>query len=296
MSPDSLNDYFLHPNLSSINSNLPLALKCFVSSPSSLIFTTFSFTNVFLIVPLSIPIIFHGIQQKRTNSPTATSHSDIFTYHMTILSLIGVFGCILCCLGIYSVHFNTVQAGFNLYAFTVYGEVFFQYLTCVERYLAVVHPITYLSLRNERGIMIRNISIGCIWMLSLIVMGLMMIQELVIILNFFLGLLSVTIICYLTFSVLYILIRPGPGEQGVNRERFDQSKLRAFYTMVAILGVLLLRFSWGIYWISLFLSNEGASCTAMISGVWFNLPCTLVLPVLFLYKAGKFVFFKNEIQ
>lgn len=100
MSPDSLNDYFLHPNLSSINSNLPSTLKCFVSSPSSIIFTAFSITNIFLIVPLSIPIIYHGIQQKRTNSPSATCHSDIFTYHMTILTLIGVLGCILCCFGI----------------------------------------------------------------------------------------------------------------------------------------------------------------------------------------------------
>lgn len=296
MSPDSLNDYFLHPNLSSINSNLPLTLKCFVSSPSSIIFTAFSITNIFLIVPLSIPIIYHGIQQKRTNSPSATCHSDIFTYHMTILTLIGVLGCILCCFGINSVHFNTVEAGFYLYTFTVYGEVFFQYLTCAERYLAVVHPITYLSLRNERGIMIRNISIGCVWMLSLVFTVLMMVQELVIILNFFIGFLSVTIISYFSFSVLCILIRPGPGEQGVHRERVDQSKLRAFYTMVVILGILLLRFSWGIYSVSLFLSNDGAHCTATISGVWFNLPCTLVLPVLFLYKSGKFVCFKNDIQ
>lgn len=50
--------------------------------------------------------------------------------------------------------------------------MFFPLMTCVEHYLAVVHPITYLSLRKAKGIRIRNITAGRIWLLIFAASGL----------------------------------------------------------------------------------------------------------------------------
>lgn len=63
--------------------------------------------------------------------------------------------------------------------------------------------------------------------------------------NFFLLILSIIISSFCSLSVIFVLIRPGPGKHGGNRERVVQSKKMA-YTIVAILGVLVLRFASGL--------------------------------------------------
>lgn len=293
---DLSNYSFPQSNLSFINDNLLIIMDCFLSSPSSSIAISFTITNIFICLPFCTLILYHGVQQWRqkrsTSSAATTSHSDSFTFHMVTLMLIGVLGCALCCFGIYSVHVDTLRVGIILYCFTCFGEIFFQFLTCVERYLAVVHPITYLSLKNERGVKIRNISIVCVWLLSFVWTGLVITETQLSILNFLILFMSITIIPFFSLSVLCVLIRPGPGEQ--TRERVDRSKQRALYMMLAIFGVLLLRFAWNL--LASALSTEHADCVTMTTGMWFNLPCTLLLPVLYVQKAGKCVCFRNNIQ
>ncbi|KAI3375567.1 hypothetical protein L3Q82_003897 [Scortum barcoo] len=77
------------------------------------------------------------------------SHSDIFTYHLVAMEIIGVFGSIICCCNLSRDHVDMLLVGLCLWSLTWYGEMFFHILTCVERYLAVIHPITYLSLRRR---------------------------------------------------------------------------------------------------------------------------------------------------
>lgn len=220
------------------------------------------------------------------------SHSDCFTYHIIIMELFGLCGCFICCIGIYRDYLIIVEVGAALISFTWYGEVFFHLLTCLERYLAVVHPITYLSLRNKRGIRIRNISTICAWVFSSAAMSLVMLGNLF--LDWCLLILSLILISFFSLSVLHVLIRPGPGEQGGKKERVDQSKQRAFYTIVIILVVLALRLAWNLVWGVMSESKDSSNCVIITVVFWFSLPSSLVLPLLFLHKMGNYFVVCNK--
>ena len=300
--PDmSVNTSLLHLNLSSSNSDLPSTLfLCLTSVPSNFIFISFCITQVLLFLPLCILILYLGLQrwqkQHSTSTTAMTNHSDSFTYHMVIMELVGVLGYIFICCGIYGTHVYIVIGSNYLCAFAWNGEMFFHILTCAERYLAVVHPIIYLSLKGERGVRIRNISIGCVWLLCFVKTSLMPVEEISYRIIFVALILTLIIVSYFSLSVLCVLIWPGPGEQGGNRQRVDQSKQRAFYTILVILGALMLRFSWDLSWVIISLSEGVIECVLMISSAWFNLPCSLVLPLLFLHRAGASLCYKKDTE
>lgn len=92
------------------------------------------------------------------------SHSDIFTFNMVALEMIGVVGSSVYCYALYARHRNVVMVGLDSYKMVLLGQLLFHSLTCADRYLAVVHPITYVGLRQARGVRMRNISIGCVWL------------------------------------------------------------------------------------------------------------------------------------
>ncbi|KAF7644522.1 hypothetical protein LDENG_00220650 [Lucifuga dentata] len=100
------------------------------------------------------------------------------------------------------------------------------------------------------------------------------------------------LISYCSLSVLCALIRPGPGEGGGDRERVDQSKLRNHH---AITGMLVLRF--GGHLVCSWLMSSGLSvdvCMLSRLVLWLNLPSSLVLPLLFLHRAGKLTVCKRS--
>lgn len=275
------------PNITSECLACCVNAKCFLEKLSSLIFIPFSIVNIFLILPLCIFILNHGFKQWQENRPnsfaSAVKHSNYFTYHAAFLELIGVLGCFLCFCGVCGNYIQIISVGFYFYTFTCFGETFFHILTCVEHYLAVVHPITYIRLRNPRGIQIRNTIIVCTWLLC--VVGYCLMRVSMIIISSLLLILAIIIITFCGLSVLCALIRPRPGKQA--REKVDQSKKRALYTIVAILGVLVLRFTWGLVWtVQGFITGEH-DCLSLTINSWFNLPSSLVLPILFLNRAGK---------
>eukprot|EP00064_Thunnus_orientalis_P019247 superscaffoldBa00004732_g19363 len=193
-----------HPLPSSL-SVYNLMLKCFSSTAGFLSITAFTITIILFVLPLCILVLYLGHQRwRQQRSGTAISHSDLFTYHMVITELTNILGSILSCCSVLTDIPEIIMPNLYIYSINLYAQMSFHILTCVERYLAVVHPVTYLGLRKARGIRIRNITIGCVWLL-----------------------------CFVT---------TGPGEGGGSRQQVQQSKLRAFYTIMAILGVLLLRF------------------------------------------------------
>ncbi|KAI9524415.1 hypothetical protein NQZ68_018098 [Dissostichus eleginoides] len=87
-------------------------------------------------------------------------------------------------------------------------------------------------------------------------------------------------------SVLCVLIRPGPGEQGGDRKIVAQLKRRAFFTIVAILAVMLVNCCANLMWFVSAVSGE-TICEMAVADNWLSLPGSLVLPLLFLQRAGK---------
>ncbi|CAI5660944.1 unnamed protein product [Oreochromis niloticus] len=261
----------------------------------------FDLLKVILIVPLCTLVLCVAHQRWRQQRSFKTaSHADIITYHMVVIEPIWILGGFCYLSGTYTNDSLMITVGLNVRYTTCYAGIFLHLLTCVERYLAVVHPITYLGLRNARGVKIRNISIGCTWLLSF---GMILVRVLYMPNNITIQqcvlVISIIIISSCSLSVLYVLICSGPRERVREKELVNQTKQRAFYTITAILGMF-----W-LWLVGLFVNitvsqypqlNTNIKCVLDMFLSLFNLPSHLVLPLLYLQRAGKlkYCFYKNK--
>ena len=233
-----------------------------------------------LCLPLSILVFYLGYQRwLRQRSFKTTSHSDIFTYHMAAMDLFWVLGCICFYCGTYANLPEMMMIGVHTSAGFFYGATLFHLLTCVERYLAVVHPIIYMKLKNVCGVWIRNISIGCAWLLCF-------------------GYMGISALYLPSYPIIPLPNCPGPRKEEMKRSPWTKQKQRAFHTIRAITGALWLWF--GALLISIALDNSSllshsVRCLVISSVGWFNLPCYLVRPLLYLHRAEKsFCCYNNE--
>ncbi|KAK2899500.1 hypothetical protein Q8A73_012629 [Channa argus] len=235
-------------------------LDCLTFRTSMLILTTFSIANILLILPLAALILYLGYQRRHI-STAATSHSDIFTYHMVAMEIIAILACLLYCVGVNTNLQKMTTFSFDMFFCVWSSKLFFHALTCVEHYLAVVRPVTYRGLKKAGGVRIRNITIGCVWLSG--------------------------------------FVRPGPGKVGGDRERVDQMKRSAFNTVVTIMGVLMSclggMLACNVLQNSKVLSQwDGGAVVA--STVWWSLPSSFVLPLLYLNRAGKLPGYKQSVN
>ncbi|MEQ2233911.1 hypothetical protein ILYODFUR_026641 [Ilyodon furcidens] len=246
-----------------------------------------------VIVLLCTFILYLGYQQWRQHhSGKTATHSDLFTYHLVVMELFWCPGSLLYAFGYYNDNKAMKVVAYCCFSFTFFGEVLFHLLTCVEWYLAVVHPVIYMSFRNSRGVRIRNISIGCVWLMcfGLIIFCVDERGENVLIVVLCITVVSIVVITFCSISVLRVLISPQTGKNAGKKRRISQSKLRAFHTVTAISSVLWLWFG-GIF-VSYALSvstmfSIDVNCVIRASLGWFDLPTSLVSPLLYLHGAGK---------
>lgn len=297
MNLSSSRDASVHWHLPNNFSDLPLDTHCYLSSPNVFIVTTFFTVNIVILIPLCVFILHHGLRQWRRNrssSLTASmNHNDYFTYNMVTMELIGVFGCFLICCGIHTGHNNIFLVGFYCFSLTWIGQMFFHVLTCVDRYLAVVHPVLYLTLKSDRWIRIRNASVACTWLLCCVLTGLLK-ENIYMVFNFSILISFLLIVSFCSISVLRVLIRPAAAKKADGKKMADQSKLRAFCTIVVILGVLLVRFTLNMFWSVMFVTQEKFNCLVMTVDIWFNLPTSLVLPLLYMHKENLLMCLKKK--
>ncbi|KAJ4948068.1 hypothetical protein JOQ06_019609 [Pogonophryne albipinna] len=136
-------------NTSSSQNSSRTPSSCFSSPPS--IFAAFTVTNLLLLLPLSTFILGFGFLRWRKQRPAAMNPLDVFTFHMVVMELFGMSSSVTCFTGNYKNHQNMVKVGCNMFAITSCVKMFFHVLTCMERYMAVVHPLTYRNLSKSGG-------------------------------------------------------------------------------------------------------------------------------------------------
>ncbi|XP_053715707.1 uncharacterized protein LOC128755761 [Synchiropus splendidus] len=242
------------------------------------------------LLPPSVLILHHAHQHwRQQRSFASASHSDVFTYHLSVIELLSMLGYLFFICGS-SVNLPTLSKfGYFVSSVTVYGELFFHVLTCVERYLAVVHPVIYQGLRNARGVKIRNFSVACVWLAIICSMcgDLGLNPILLMYKSSWYMLVCLVVILFCSLSVVCALIRPPPGDFSKHGEKLNQSRRRALYMMLVILGVLclsLIGFLFGIFLARLLSDNF---CLLMSGIAWLNIPSSLVLPLLYLHRRGR---------
>ncbi|KAM3591205.1 uncharacterized protein V6R79_024596 [Siganus canaliculatus] len=267
---------------------------CFRSTVGSFNFTVFTTIAILLLLPSCIFVLYLGFQRwwQQGYSSVTTSNSDVFTFHMTTMELIRVLGSVLVCCGTYARVDPLIRVGNCLFCLNIPGQLSLHSFTCVDRYLAVVHPVTYLSLKNERCARIRDGAIGSIWLLSIAWTLFSTLEDQVnsIIVTLCLVSFGIIVVLICSLLVLCVLTRPGPGRAGGARPKVDQSKQKAFHTIAVILGLLLVNFGGKIITFIVLASPQIGSdgkCMVMSMMCWLNLPSSLVLPLLFLLRAGK---------
>ncbi|KAK2899695.1 hypothetical protein Q8A73_012824 [Channa argus] len=268
------------------------SLACFELTVSSYIFTALSASYIFFL-PLSILIFHLGVQRwrkQRSNSAVTTSNSDVFTYNIVAMELIGMLGSCFYFAGIYTNKPLMKLLGVFVFSSITPGQALFHSLTSLDRYLAVMHPILYLGLKKSSRI--RNVSIFCVWVASFGWVGITALFSLNVLSLTITVLLIVSVIftSFCSVSILRVLVRPGPGERGGNKQRVDRLKKRAFITITIITGALLLKLGGELLCFLVDVAgtlSHSARCVALMSGYSSTVPSSYVLPLLFLHRAGK---------
>lgn len=276
---------------------------CFNSITAVYVYFGYTVLHVMLLLPLSTLVFSWGYQQwtRQRSSASIMSHFDYYTYNMAAIELIGILGAGV---HIFSTFFHQREmmfGGICIFSFSWGAQMILPVLICLDRYLAVVFPITYVRLRQADGLRMRNISNALTWLLSFA--GMFLVLPMIKYPRLSIIPACATLVCvftvsYCSLSVLYVLIRPPPGVGAVHRVQVDCLKRKAFKTIVIIMGVLLFRFAGNLVCYALSSTlNPGDSVQCVIRGsqTFFNLPSSLVLPLLFLHRKGTLPGCKNTL-
>ncbi len=179
-----------------------------------------------------------------------------------------------------------------LQGLAITGRPLFQCLMCVERYLAVVHPVIFLKYKPLRY---RVICCTVVWIITVgscfVAMILHMLSNLETYVWFFslqfLLFLFIQLFCLV--AVLRALKQSGPGER-VRKKEENHMKSRAFYLILISTATLVVMFVPFI--VTGFIGGLQLIEQKEVSLIWFLSLCCFILagfvqPVLYLHRAGK---------
>ncbi len=154
------------------------------------------------------------------------------------------------------------------------GRPLFQCLMCVERYLAVVHPVIFLKYKPLRYRVICSV---IVWVAGLLSCGFNIMTLLLFLYNLYFAFFFVQFFLFLSFqlffclAVLRALKQSGPGERGREKEKENHMKRRAFYLILITNVILIILYAPYIIfaapqWISA--NNTHNSCLVMFFSLW----------------------------
>ncbi|XP_029905168.1 P2Y purinoceptor 2-like [Myripristis murdjan] len=215
--------------------------------------------------------------------------SEFFSLNLTVSELL--YGLSNICAFI-SVFYNVVSVAVASAFFSVFlfmGRPLFQTCICVERYIAVVHPVLFLQLKTLKY---RVVCCAAVWLLVLgaCIMQVLTLNNLILAQRCYIGvyllLFSVKLFCCL--SVLRALRKPGPGTGGRDKEGSDKVKMKSFKVLLIITVSTVLTYLPFIITFTLygFISQEGVFAS-FGTCAFFAVMTGFVHPFLYLHRMGK---------
>nr|XP_055035550.1 G-protein coupled receptor 35-like [Misgurnus anguillicaudatus] len=261
----------------SINSTTP-----FIGLIACLKICVYSFGLLF-----GLPIQFYVIYLIITESRSRIT-SEFLNLNLSVCESINFLNCLVYMM---SVWFSSLlKVAYSISGIGITGRPLFEGLICVERYLAVVHPVTFLKYKPLRY---RLMCCAVAWIISIgscfACRFLAGSQDFVghswfVSIQFFI-LLSIQLFCCV--AVLRALKQSGPGERGREKEEENHMKRRAF-NLILIITVNMVNvyvpimITGGI----IILTQQNTQEVWLPSIICYVL-AGFVHPVLYLYRAGK---------
>lgn len=185
-----------------------------------------------------------------------------------------------------------MKMGISAVCMVYHSRLLFHCLTCVEQYVAVMHPLIYLNLKTERGVLVRNSVIAFVWLVSMLnfVFSYLYSDNIPTIPYLLLCAAGLAVISYCSLSVLHALAHPGLREVSGNRRKVDKVKKRAYVTIAAIAGAMYVKYIGTVTCLALHTSpvlGYTKGCMVLMLTFWFCVPSSVCMPLLFLYRQGK---------
>ncbi|XP_055770040.1 P2Y purinoceptor 4-like, partial [Salvelinus fontinalis] len=220
----SIGNVLYFPPALSVNSTSSWALTHY------LITTTYSI-NLILGLPTNVYVLWLIV-----TGAGGTMTSEFFALNLTVCEILYCLSAVLKYLNDYLFD-GSLGGGVAFFlGFISTGRPLFQCCICVERYLAVVHPVTFLKYKPLRY----RVGLSCLgWM---VVLGFSLLNALISTVLSNMAILwllnlsfwfSIQLFCCL--AVLWALKRPGPGEGERQGEGMNNMKLRAFRIISVIM-------------------------------------------------------------
>ncbi|XP_057215749.1 G-protein coupled receptor 4-like [Triplophysa rosa] len=213
--------------------------------------------------------------------------SEFFILNLSICEIGNCVSCIFAVLIHWILSLKTLAL--TLFGLFFAGRPLFHCLMCVERYLAVVHPVTFLKYKPLRY---KGISSAAAWIVCLgsclcclLLFEYYMIAYMVLFSTMFILFLSIQLLCCL--AVLRALKQSGPGERGREREEENHMKRRAFHLiLITTVSMVIAYIPYAVLGFFAVMTSHVIKVFWLIGLICFVL-CGFVQPVLYLNRAGK---------
>ncbi|KAL1250378.1 hypothetical protein QQF64_021383 [Cirrhinus molitorella] len=219
---DQTNDSTCKPSLFSINSSL-----CYVI-PSYFIAVSLSI-NVVLGLPANCYILWLSVKEMIQGQST-----EIFIFNS---ALVEVTFCTSYAFIIQQYFFNCTHCKFGVYfpsLLLLLGRPLFQSGICVERYIGVLHPVTFLKLKPMKYRITFSIIGWILIVISSFMVSVNILELHQLVLPELLVFLSIKVFSCL--MVLKALKRSGPGDDFKRKDGVNQDKLKAFRIIRIVLA------------------------------------------------------------
>lgn len=194
-------------------------LDMFLFSPSVL---SFQVINLSLSLPLNIYVLILLLRAGGLNGP------EIFSLNQSVTEILFTLQVPLFIIHYVNMrHLCVLQAVMFFTGTCIFSRLLFQYCVCFQRYVAVIHPVTFLKYKSVNN---RVMSSVLIWILS-VIGGTVCSKEY---LNMPFTVLAVLSNIFLSFhiffcvSILRVLRRQGPGERERKDGEVNVAKKKAF--------------------------------------------------------------------